>query len=339
MAGTASRNVVIAPSAPFDYGFATEREDAGLRQLLRETPMPGPIRVSFEREPSFFAACRADAERHYAIYARDRRTGKLFAMACRSVRRCFVNGRPRYLGTLSQLRIAPGYRHMTRRLLRWGFQLLSETHAADEAPFDMTTIVDGNETARRLLEAGLPGLPRYTPLGRVFTFLLPVRRRGFRSASARSETRSPEVPRGFEPPQFAPVWSERERERFHSVPGGLALWDRRSEKQTVVQGYGPWLGCGRRLLRLPAPGSVLPMVYLAAVGPLDMASLDAALDAARRMDCRWLAIGLPEHHRLVPGIRRRYRPQVYESLLYVVHEPGVDVDLDGRMPHLEVSLL
>ena len=47
-----------------------------------------------------------------------------------------------------------------------------------------------------------------------------------------------------------------------------------------------------------------------------------AAAAAYAVDGRWLALGLPAAHPLVPVVRRRYRPRVYESTLYIVHEPG-----------------
>ena len=34
--------------------LATSADDADLRRMLRENPMPGAISVSFEREPNYF---------------------------------------------------------------------------------------------------------------------------------------------------------------------------------------------------------------------------------------------------------------------------------------------
>jgi len=59
---------MIAPAVPlpkvtpskscFAIELATQGDDEELRALLRRSPVPGPISVSFEREPSFFDSCR-----------------------------------------------------------------------------------------------------------------------------------------------------------------------------------------------------------------------------------------------------------------------------------------
>jgi len=306
MAGTTAQSQLMRHSADLSVGFAAEADDAGLRRLLRETPMPGPIRISLEREPSYFGACRAEGGRYYTVCARDPETGRIVGMGCRTVRELYINGEPQRVGYLGQLRIAPGYRHMSRQLLRSGFALLRETRAADEVPFDITTIVGHNAAAQRVLEAGLPGLPRYRPLERILTMVIPIRR-GQHPLPGDTDI--------IFPRQFQPV---------AALP---PVWDQRMFKQLVVRGYEPWLRQFRWLLRLPPVGTVLPLAY-ATRFPLDSDT-----------DCRWLAFGLAARHPLAAAIRRQYRPRVYESLLYVVHEPGTTVNLDGRLAHVEVALL
>ncbi|MCG3150432.1 MAG: hypothetical protein PCFJNLEI_03918 [Verrucomicrobiae bacterium] len=239
-------------------GFATDADDAGLRVLLRETPIGGAIRLSFEREPSYFASVRREGSRHYTVCARE--AGQIVAMASRTVW-------PTGVGYLHQLRIAPSHRHLTRQFLRVGFRMLRESHAADEAPYDVTTIVSDNHVARRVLEAGLPGLPVYRPIEKIVTLLLPAR-------------------------------------------AGFGARDLREHKQVVVRGYDSiW---AQLWLRLPV-GSVLPIAYADGSGNVPA-------------DCRWVVLALPASHPQLSELRRRYRPRVYESQLYVVHEPGAPFD-------------
>jgi hypothetical protein len=330
--------------------LATEADDTELRRLLRETPMTGRIRLTLEREPSFFAAARVEAERHHTVCARDAGSGRVLGMGSRSVRQLWVNGRPLRVGYLSQLRVAQAQVPRGGHLVRAGFRLLANTRAADEAPFDLTTIVVDNTPARRLLEAGKPGLPRYRPVEPFVTMLLPVRARGGRrgerpvrpGAGARHG-------HGLDAYQFAPVWSSDELQRFgpaHERSGNcLAIWDQRSFKQAVVRSYAPWLRRFRWLAGLPKPGTVLPVAALVALAMNDaepaafLDLLDEALAAAGGTDCRWLMLALAARHPFANLVRRRYRPLVYDSLLYLVHDPGVTVELDGRVAHVEVSLL
>ncbi len=190
--------------------------------------------------------------------------------------------------------------------------MLRETHAADEAPYDVTTIVRDNTVARRVLEAGLPGLPRYTPVERILTLLVPVKRSVVRSSRA-----------------LSPFVREDSGGSSHSRTDDVL--DQRAYKQVVVRGYGPWLRRCRWLLRLPPVGTVLPIAYVVNfTGELDR--LEPAPEG-----CRWLVIGLPASHPEVPALRRRYRPRTYESTLYVVSEPGEPVEY--RAPRWEVARL
>jgi len=306
---------VASRSRAFLLDFARESDDADLRRLLRETPMPGPISVSLEREPSYFGAAHAEGGRHYTVCARDPDTGGVFAMGSRTVRELYVNGAPRRVGYLSQLRIAPRYRHLGRSLLRRGFALLAETRADDEAPFDLTTIVGGNDAARRLLESGLRGLPRYRSVGDILTVLLPAASRTRLSVASSHRA------------QFAPV-----------EPHASMVWDQRPFKQIVVRSYAPVLRRCRWLLGLPPVGTSLPVAYWMAAGR-DAVDIGKARHLARAMNCRWLAFGLSARHPLAAKLRRKPGVQVYESALYVVHEPRVDVDLDERLTALEVAYL
>lgn len=298
--------------AGLTYGFASGGDDHGLRDLLRRTPMPGPVRVAFEREPDYFAAARAEGGIHHTVCARDSATGRIVAMASRCVRELYVNGRPRRVGYLGQLRIDPGCRMLTRPLLRRGFALLQQTHAHDEEPFDITTIVAGNHPARRLLLAGLPGTPRYTRIGDITTLLIPADR-----------ARPPGSP------ILRELWSNppSEPRQFQPVTPTPPLWDQRSFRQLVVRGYAPWLRWLRWPLRLPPTGSVLPVAYL--TGRPDQIP----------EDCRWLLLGLSDRHPLLPRLRHLCRWRTYRSTLYVVHPPGATVELDDRIPHAEVALL
>jgi hypothetical protein len=316
----------ISTLSSLDLDFACETDDAGLRRLLRTTPMPGSIQISLEREPSYFGSARAEGGRHCTFCARDRTTGSVIAMGCRVVRELYVNGRPQQVGYLSQLRIAAGYRHYGRSLLSLGFCLLNKTRANNEAPFDITTIVAGNRSARRLLECGLPNLPRYTAVERILTFLLPARSwSGSRSWNIPKEEYSKNQVSGLL--QFAPV---------QPLPG--PIWDQRAFKQIVIRGYSERMRRFRRLLRLPPVGSVVPAVYLTE-NPPDLNQLTTMKARARGMGARYLAFALAAGHPWTNALLRHSRAHIYESILYVVHQPDVPAPLDGRCAHVEAALL
>ena len=59
-------------SSSYRFDLATEADDGALRAILKNTSMPGEISLSFQREPSFFAAERAGNLYSQVIAARER---------------------------------------------------------------------------------------------------------------------------------------------------------------------------------------------------------------------------------------------------------------------------
>jgi hypothetical protein len=268
--------------------LAVPEDDPEIRRLLRDNPMEGAIRLSLEREPDAFLALAVEGESHVTVVARERDSGRIVGLGTRSVGNAFVNGEPCRLGYLSQLRVDRSARGK-RRLLAAGYAVLRERRGADEAPFDLTAIVADNETARRLLAAAVPGLPRYRELSGFVTLVLPVLRgsgpRGtLRPSSVRIEPGRPErmaevadcLERNHRRFQLAPLFTAAdllspERSRGLAPPdfrlalredggvaGCLALWDQNGFKQTVVRGYAPrlarwrpWINRLSRILGTP----------------------------------------------------------------------------------------
>jgi hypothetical protein len=281
-----------------DFRLATVTDDPDLRQLLRENPMPGEISVSLEREPDLYMAGSIEGERHDTIVARDRSRDRLVGMASRSVYSGFINGRPCLLGYLSQLRVDRVYRGRVG-LLSQGYALMRSLRTGTDLPFDLTTIVTDNHTARRVLGAGLSGIPTYQELEPFTTLMLPLWRHQKTTAQREFliERGSPEriediatcLERNRVRYQFAPRWTAREllspersrglapqdfliAVRHGTVIGCLALWDQTGFKQIVVRNYGatmrrwrPLVGISAHLFgtpRLPSPGRPIPHVYL-----------------------------------------------------------------------------
>jgi hypothetical protein len=355
---------------------ATPEDDPGLRRLLRDNPMEGEIRVSFEREPNAFLAAAVEGEPHPTIVARHPELG-VVGMGSRSVWNAYVNGEPVRLGYLSHLRVDRAFRGK-KRLLVEGYELLRSFRSPEEVPFDLTSIIADNDAARRLLGAGVRGLPAYREIEGWTTLILTTSSRAKRVAGIErgSRERIPEIAAFLDEQrkrfQFAPRFSaadllspERSRglapKDFFLIAEGdclrgcLALWDQSGFKQVVVRGYAPrlarlrpWINLAAPLLgtpRLPEPGRNLPHAYvshLAAEEEVFEALIEAAYAEARARGYVYLVIGLAGRHPGLPWLRRRFRPREYASVLYGVDWEGGGealAALDGRMPHVEVALL
>ena len=282
------------------FSVATTDDDRDIRELLHSNPIPGWVTLSYEREPDYFLGAGVEGDVHQSVLAREAATGRVVGLFSRSEQDAFINGVPARLGYLGQLRVAPAYRRRVRRL-RQGFEACRRLlHDGGTVPFYLTSVVEANAPARRILTAGLPGLPTYRELCGFSTFVVRTSRRGHyrpkpnqpiirHATPADFASLASLLRRNYRRYQCAPVWDEtalRSPTRCRGLSaedfliaevegkpvGCAALWDQRAFKQHVVRAYDSRLPRWRGLLnvltgvaglpRLPAVGAVLSQMYL-----------------------------------------------------------------------------
>jgi len=283
---------------------ATADDDDALRALLRSSFMDGPIQLSLQREPNFFTGAGIGNLATTVIVARDRLTGAVVSTAERAIRRAFVDGVERSLGYLSTLRTHDEERKTT--LLARGYQHLKSRHADGLVPYYVTTILDGNEEARRVLTSERAGLPAYVPYGKLRTYMLPLYgfRKRFRGNGVTRGATSETLPGALNclnrfnaGLQFAPVCRIEDFGansgmlhglsghdlylscRGREIAGTLAVWNQNCFKQSVVAGYSRKLAALRPALtlaahfglapHLPRKGQSLPCLYAALASSRD----------------------------------------------------------------------
>jgi RimJ/RimL family protein N-acetyltransferase len=346
---------IRATCGRFVFSLAREADDAALRRLLRENPMGGRVSVSLEREPSVFHAAAVEGDEHYVLIARDAETGRAVAMGSVAVRERFVNGSPGRVGYLGQLRLDRRWRGRGD-VVRAGYRFLREIHDHLGLSHYFTSIVMDNLAARRLLEAGVRGMPRYRPIETFRTFLMPSGRRCRATSQCISiECGSVEhlpqivecLNRNGERYQFCPCWNAealaspvrarglRPEDLFLATRGGrvvgcMALWKQDSFKQIVVRGYStplrwlrPVVNVGSRVIggvALPRVGEVLPHAFVShvAVDEDDPQVFESLLSHARGVASdRLLVLGFSVRHPLA-DVMQRYRCRTYDSTLYAV---------------------
>ena len=78
----------------YRFELATAADDADLRHIMAETPMAGPVSVSFRREPSYFGAAVTSGGFHQALMVRDVVADRVAGFVSRSARPMCVNGQP-----------------------------------------------------------------------------------------------------------------------------------------------------------------------------------------------------------------------------------------------------
>jgi hypothetical protein len=293
--------------------LATPADDADLRRVLAETPMPGRITVSFRREPSYFDALDDDRSCQ-VVAARACDDNRIVGFGARSVGARYVNGRLERIGYLSSLRLLEAHRN--RGLVARGYRFFRKLHADGRARLYLTTIAEGNRVAVDILTSGRAGLPAYHYLGRYCTAAIPLSRHervqhpsgpiDIRQACAHDlpnmlrflESAGPNrqfFPRYQAGDFFTPHGAFRDLApedlllayRAGKLVGTLAGWDQHRFRQTVVHGYSwplRWLrpfynrwARWRGRPALPAPGD--PFRYLLAALPV-IADADPGVFAA-----------------------------------------------------------
>ncbi|MCI0743771.1 MAG: hypothetical protein L0Y58_00045 [Verrucomicrobia subdivision 3 bacterium] len=297
MEGTLSRSELRnRRNSRIRFELADESDDADIRHLLRNNPMAGKIELSLEREPSFFADANLPGEEKQTIIARE--DNRVVCVGTCSVRSRFVAAEPRRVGYLGGLRLD---RSVAGRfdILRRGYEFFRALQAANPADLYFTSIAADNERARKFLERGLPGMPRYDFLAEFVTLLLSVepvpRSKTNQKFSFGGGAGAPSLDEICEVlnkegrhDELAPCWSVEQlsalellglsQNDFQVARNGeqivacAALWDQRKFKQTVVRGYAPWLSRWRAAINLmasiahqprwPVPGRALAHAFV-----------------------------------------------------------------------------
>jgi hypothetical protein len=360
-----------------DFAPAQAGDEADVRALLAAIATGGRYRLAFERAADALRPI-GPTRAHVTMIARAAPDGAAVGVYERVTRRAFVDGAPVDLPYLAALRIAPSHRRRLA-LMRAGFESLRGFAQADETPFALTSIGADNVAARRLLTAGLPGLPRYEPAGELSTFALrcardpvaddvaPATARDFEALAdflnARNATR-----------QFAPAWSAEDLaglaadglepddilliRRRGAIVGSIAAWDQTARRRTVVRAYPravrwlrPALNLARPLTGLPplapegAPLRQATLALLAVEGDdetLFARLVAAALAQARTRGLDVAALGVPTFHPWREAILRRRRALEYRTELFRVAWPEDAArltPLDDRSVHPEIALL
>lgn len=328
-----------------------------VRRLMREAPMQGAIHLSLQREPDANLAREIQGSKHVTVFVLNASDDQVLGVGSRSVRSLYVNGKVRPVGYLSQLRAQPG-RNGLRRLSA-GYKAIEQSRGDGEYSCDITSIIEDNTVALRMLERGLPGLPDYRLFARLTTFVMPTCAR-VRSSRHKVEIAGAEdlghivscLQNYLSQYQFSPYWDEQMIQDQNlcnnlsvndfliirdgeEISASVAVWDQRKFKQVIVNGYSRALASIRPLLniplyllgkpRLPAAPSELNLAYLShlAVKNNDPEKFRDLLKMARLTAAKrgidYLALGLTTVHPLHRVLSRSFPSYQYSSKLYTVH--------------------
>lgn len=162
----------------FSSEIASISDDFELRQIQKITSMSGDISLSFQSEPSFFEAISVLGSNQDVIVIRDLEKNKIAGFMIVSIKRVFVNGTPTDVRYLSSVRLLEEYRGT--RLLYKGFKYL-ENLICDRKLINITTIVEDNHQAIKVLSKSRAGILNYYPKGKLKSYVIkPSKRKRYK---------------------------------------------------------------------------------------------------------------------------------------------------------------
>lgn len=283
---------------------------------LQAIPMQGRIRLSLT------TPLREDDRVIIAF-----KGGKLMGMGARKRAEHRWGGQPHWVGVLTSLRSECEV--LPRRTVIEMYRQLRAQPAGDEPDWELTSILEGNRPARRLLEAGLPGMPRYTRVAGASTFTftaLPVPDRLPKAVGPTAAV--PAAPGSATSPGIKVI-----------APGGSCRVESLHGHRSVVAGYAPAFARIRPVLDpmlrmlgrpgLPKAGTelreafVVDADWLPGRGPGLAAFVQVIRKAAGSLGADMVHWGLPSDHPDAPWLKRELRAWETRSIVYAVHNADV----------------
>jgi hypothetical protein len=354
-----------------------------VRDLLAKAPMEGWVELIFRRpeaaSPEAFEAAGLSAgPEHLVLLSPNRAPRQLTGMYALTEHAIWLNGRPARATYLGLLRVASNFRGRLGPLRDGYASIPYFTKALGLPPLYYTSLAADNAKARRLLEAGLEGLPTYRPWGKMHSLAFSTalaRKTGllqpagpenipemidFYQVQAAGRDLSPRLEAENLAALLAPgpgreiisFWLLRDS--GERLIGSLALWDRRCSHPIRVSAYRkpldrlrPLYNLGniiRRKPTLPEPGQDLPSVFIAfmafapAAQNLIQASLREALARIKDMGARVGLLGLADNNPVLEQISSLPH-QAYQSIIENVTWEGPDFIYSGGSPQPEIALL
>lgn len=335
-----------------NISLASRSDDEILKSCLKENEMTGAISISFETEPSFFDALSIQGRESQVILIKS--DEEIAGFGIRSIKPVWINGKKSDVGYLSGLRGSKKFRKGI--FLAKGYQFLRELDQDGRVPIYLTTIIEDNTVARRILESGRAGLPNYIPIDTLSTFIIkPDFKKTKRDhCIIRGSDVSLEEILGFmnnegRKKQFYPYYENsdfnssklkglKQQDFYVAIDGNdiigvVAKWDQQEFKQTRVVGYDrkmhfarPFINLASKLSNipnLPKVGELLHYFYAAFPTTKDndprilQSLLREVASDPKNKDYDYFTLGLTEKDPLKEAVKS-FSPRNYRSIVYLV---------------------
>ncbi len=148
----------------FTFELATPADGRELLEILEDAAFKDNISLLYTRRPDAYQSFMHEGPQVDIIVCRDRERDKIVGFGACALRQLFVNGVPQTVGYLFGLRTRQEYMRKFP-LLHKGYAMIPALHQKKRVPFYLSTILEENHYAQRLLEKRRTSMPAYTPYG------------------------------------------------------------------------------------------------------------------------------------------------------------------------------
>jgi len=154
------------------FKISSYGDNSKIIKFLKTFPSHGHMQIALDREPNFFEAMEVEGSINIPVMCIDNTTNQIVSMGSISEKKCFLNHCEHSIGYLSSLRSLPEVQKST--LLARGYQFFYQIHKKLECKIYLTTILEDNYNAIKVLTSRKAGLPTYNDWGRVHTLMMKV---------------------------------------------------------------------------------------------------------------------------------------------------------------------
>lgn len=264
----------------------TKDNDREILSFLKRQRMQGKIQLFLDRTPSFFDSLDVEGQKVKVMSLRHPDSNQLMCLGCMAEKNYWINGRQQEekVGYLSSLRIDPQFQSMG--LLSKASQFLQAEHEANHPDrIYLSTILEENVLAKKILTAPRPGVPNYEDLGLLITGFFPVAKKIWTNRLQESDGRlTVRKANTTDLPQLAAYWKMESVKRQlvpiytetdflsetgilrglnvedillafrdQNIVGCLALWDQSAYRRWVINSYAPSIKLTKGIFNFVAP--------------------------------------------------------------------------------------
>lgn len=263
----------------------TPEKNRELLNFLQRQTMPGDIQLMLDCSPNFFESLEVEGQKVKVMSLREQNTGELMCMGCMAEKVHWINGQEREekIGYISSLRVDKKFR--AGGLFYKAYSYLQSEHEKNHPDrIYLSTILEENTIAKKILTTDRPGLPHYTDWGLLSTSFLPVNKQIWKNHFADSSevilrpATAQDIPalaafwkKESHKRQFVPAYTEQDFNQPHGILRGLkmndillalhhekiigciALWDQSAYRRWVVAAYSKKMKMAKGLYNIVAP--------------------------------------------------------------------------------------